>query len=225
MNPKPSKDFYNRDVWIFDLDQTLYPYESSVIQQVDDRIAVYCRDFFKTDYAKAHALRADFHRQYGTTLGGLMTCAHFDAEDYLHYVHDVDYSELAPCDRLKTALENLPGRKIVYTNGSRKHAETVLDKRGLSDIFEDIHDIAAADYRAKPCVRAFQKFLTDYKIEAEKAVFFDDKRENVLTAESLGVTGAVVLEGLTPNTPAVAHERLTVYNLSKFLENFGRESV
>ena len=50
-----------------------------------------------------------------------------------------------PNPALGDAIEQLPGRKLILTNGTRKHAEAVMRRLDIDRHFEDVFDIAAAD--------------------------------------------------------------------------------
>lgn len=46
-----------------------------------------------------------------------------DPDDFLEKVHDIDYTWLKPDPELGEAIKALPGRKFIFTNGNRSHAE------------------------------------------------------------------------------------------------------
>ncbi len=78
---------------------------------------------------------------------------------FLEYVHDIDLSVVPDMPDLAAAISALPGRRLIFTNGSRRHAENVAAKLGVLDLFEDICDIAAMDYVPKPERDAFDRML------------------------------------------------------------------
>ena len=110
---------------MFDLDNTLYPHHL-LWQQVDDRIRAYVAEFLKVSKDEAFRVQKDYYKRYGTTMRGLMTEHGLDPDDYLEYVHQIDHSPLEPNPALGAALEKLPGRKLILTNGTRKHADAVM---------------------------------------------------------------------------------------------------
>ena len=89
MSPATHPDFGHVDTWIFDLDLTLYAPEHNIMEQVRNRIAAFVEDYFKVDGERAHQIRYDYWRKYGTTLGGLMAEHAVDPHGYLDFVHDV----------------------------------------------------------------------------------------------------------------------------------------
>ena len=214
----PFNTQYN--TFIFDLDQTLYPYNSQIIRHIDTKIALYCQNIFKVSLAEAQIIRENYFRLYGTTLGGLLQETNIDAEDYLDFVHDVDYSDLNICPYLEASLKNLTGRKIIYTNATTEHAQRVLEKRGIAGYFENIFDIRHSGFRAKPCPSAFQDFIKKYHIPPKTSVFFDDNIANIRTAKQLGITAYHIREGEIPDNAIQDTEFPIIYNMAEFLTNY-----
>ena len=107
---------------MFDLDNTLYPHHVNLWQQVDARIRDFVADYLKVTPEQAFLIQKDYYKRYGTTMRGLMTEHGLRADDYLHYVHLIDHSPLEANPPLGAAIEKLPGRKLILTNGSRDHA-------------------------------------------------------------------------------------------------------
>jgi putative hydrolase of the HAD superfamily len=120
------------DTWVFDLDNTLYPHHLNLWQQVDERIRDYIADFLKVTREEAFRVQKDYYRRYGTSMRGLMTEHGMKPDDFLDFVHQIDHSPLTPNAALGAAIERLPGRKLILTNGTRRHADAVL-ARGGSD--------------------------------------------------------------------------------------------
>jgi putative hydrolase of the HAD superfamily len=117
-------------------------------------------------------------------------------DDYLDFVHEIDHSPLVPNQALGAALERLPGRKLILTNGTRKHAEAVMRRLDVHHHFEDVFDIAAADLDPKPLPQVYERFLARHKVNAAKAAMFEDLARNLETPHALGmVTVLVVPEG------------------------------
>ena len=111
------------DCWVFDLDNTLYPASCRLFDQVDRRIGEYVQQLLKLDPVAARALQKQYFRDHRTTLNGLMIHHRIRPEDFLDFVHAIDLSPVAEDRRLDAALDRLPGRKVIYTNGSVRHAE------------------------------------------------------------------------------------------------------
>lgn len=178
--------------WVFDLDNTLYPAECNLFAQVDQRMAAYIAE--KLDVALDHAryLQKDYYKRFGTTLNGLMKLHGFDPEPFLDYVHDIDIGSVEASPELHRAIAALPGRRFIYTNGSRNHAEGVAGKLGILALFDDITDIAANDYCPKPDIKGYEKFLGRHGLEAERTAMFDDIPLNLEAPYQLGMTTVLV---------------------------------
>jgi len=138
------RDFGAVETWVFDLDNTLYPHHLNLWQQVDVRIRDYIADFLKVTHEEAFRLQKDLYRRYGTSLRGLMEEHGVDPDEFLDVVHQIDHSPLTPNPDLGAAIARLPGRKLILTNGTRRHAEAVMRRLDIERHFEDVFDIAAA---------------------------------------------------------------------------------
>src|SRR5512139_3416063 len=137
-------------VWIFDLDNTLYPAECNLFAQVDQRMGEFIAKHLGVPFEYARHLQKSYYRQFGTTLAGLMRVHKMHPEPFLDYVHDIDVSVVPESPQLRAAIDRLPGRKLIFTNGSRAHAERVAGKLGVLDLFEGISDIASCEFEPKP---------------------------------------------------------------------------
>jgi putative hydrolase of the HAD superfamily len=187
------------DVLIFDLDNTLYPAEKHLFGLIDVRINRYMTEVVGIPAAKVDALRREYWRLYGVTLQGLIRHHGVDPEDYLHYVHDVDVnSRLSPDLALRTALDNLPHRKAVFTNGSVCHAGRVLSALGIEDIFEEVYDIRVAEYLPKPWPEPYHAVLEKLGTTPDRCIMIEDSRDNLKTAKNLGMGTILVGAGAKP---------------------------
>ena len=141
--------FDDRNVWVFDLDNTLYPAECDLFSLVSDKMNEFIQNCLKVDLETAKSIRREYYLTYGTTLAGLMKVHNVQPDGFLDFVHDIDHSVLEENQSLRAAISRLPGRKLIYTNGSTSHAEGVAGKIGILDLFEDIFDIKASNYIPK----------------------------------------------------------------------------
>jgi putative hydrolase of the HAD superfamily len=190
------RGFGHVETWVFDLDNTLYQHHLNVWQQVDERIRSYVSDFLKVSKDEAFRVQKDYYQRYGTTMRGLMAEHGLKPDDYLEFVHAIDHSPLKPNPALGAALERLPGRKLILTNGTRKHAEAVMRRLDVHHHFEDVFDIAAADLDPKPLPRVYERFLARHQVDSHKAAMFEDLARNQETPHALGmVTVLIVPEG------------------------------
>jgi putative hydrolase of the HAD superfamily len=181
-------DFRHVDVWIFDLDNTLYDASSGVFPQIDRNMKRFLMAEFGLDEASAHAYQKELYRDYGTTLSGLMVRHGLKPERYLDHVHDIDLAGLNADAALAAALKRLPGRKAIFTNASRGHAENIAARLGILDQFDAIFDIVTADYRPKPDPLCYGRVLSHYAAEGRRAAMFEDIKRNLKPAAALGMT-------------------------------------
>lgn len=203
MNVKPSleshlsspesRTFVHVDTWIFDLDNTLYPHSSRVWPQIDERITLYIADMFGLDAISARALQKFFYHKYGTTLRALIDEYAIDPHDFLDFAHDIDHTDIELNASLGEAIEQLPGRKLILTNGSRKHAENVARKIGILDHFEDVFDIADANFVPKPERRAYERFLDKHGVDPARSAMFEDIARNLSVPHALGMTTTLIV--------------------------------
>jgi putative hydrolase of the HAD superfamily len=183
------RGFGHVEIWVFDLDNTLYPADCDLFSQIDKRMGAFIAETFGITLKEANELRHRYYVEHGTTLAGLVRMHGVSPHEFLDYVHDIDLGVVAPSPELAAAIDALPGRKFVFTNGSRGHAEAVARKLGVLDRFEDIFDIHALEYvNPKPSREAFDRFLTVHGISAPRAAMFDDLPHNLETAHAVGMT-------------------------------------
>lgn len=183
-----SSALFDARCWVFDLDNTLYPARCNLFVQVDRRIQEFIMNLFGAGPEEARRIQKSFFHEYGTTLSGLMLNHGVDPAEYLHYVHDIDVSPVEPNPVLCDLLERLPGRKLVYTNGSVPHADRVLERLGVARHFSGVFDIVAAGYVPKPEASAFDAFVKLHEIEPRTAVMVEDIARNLVPAHALGMT-------------------------------------
>lgn len=190
--------------WVFDLDNTLYSPAVRLFDQIEARMNAYVGRVTGLAKDEAAHLRRDYWARYGTTLAGLMTHHDVDPEDYLIDVHDIAFDALTPDPHLAELIATLPGRRIVYTNGSAPYAAQVLKARGLDAAFDAIYGVEHAQYAPKPRAEAFDRiFALDGLVPAEAAMFEDDPR-NLAAPHALGMRTVHVAPEATP-APYIHH--------------------
>lgn len=177
----------NRDTYVFDLDNTLYPAESNLFAQVDVKIGEYVQNFLSLDPVAARKVQKGYLLEHGTTLGGLMANHNVDPQHYLDAVHDIDLSPIANNPALRKTLQSIDGRRLVFTNADQPYAERVLDRLGIGDLFEGIFDIHAASLAPKPRPHVYDMFLKRHGVDPNKAIMFEDMVRNLIPAHNLGM--------------------------------------
>ena len=180
------------ETWIFDLDNTLYPASCRLFDQIDSRMGAFIADLLKVDRVEARRIQKDFFFRHGTTLRGLMIEHAVDPDSFLDYVHDIDHSPVPPNGALAAALEGLPGRKLVFTNGTVAHAEKVMARLGVEGHFHGVFDIVHSDYIPKPARGPYEKFIARHAIDPARAAMFEDIARNLEVPAALGMTTVLV---------------------------------
>jgi putative hydrolase of the HAD superfamily len=191
------RSFDGVETWVFDLDNTLYPHHLNLWQQVDERIRDYIANFLKVSPDEAFRVQKDYYRRYGTSMRGLMEEHGLNPDEFLEVVHQIDHSPLTPNPELGAAIARLPGRKLILTNGTRRHAEAVMNRLGISEHFEDVFDIAAAELEPKPRPSVYDRFLARHNVDPRKAAIFEDLARNLEVPHALGMITVLVVPGGT----------------------------
>jgi len=178
------------ETWVFDLDNTLYPSSCNLFAEAEARMAAFIVAELKLDQDAAHALRRRFFLDHGTTLRGLMLEHGIEPQRFLDYVHDIDLSPVPPDPALAAALAALPGRKVIFTNGTEDYARRLVERIGLDGHFIGIHDIAACAYVPKPDPSGYDLLLRRHNIDPATALMVEDMARNLVPAAALGMTTA-----------------------------------
>ena len=175
------------DSWIFDLDNSLYPASADLFALIDLRMGAFIQQLLGCDHEEARRVQKGYFHEHGTTLAGLMAAHGTDPHEFLAFVHDIDLARLAADPKLVAALDRLPGRKFVFTNGDEAYARRVLDRLGLANAFDGLHDIHAMGYVPKPDPRAYSDMCERHRIAPARALFADDMARNLEPAKALGM--------------------------------------
>ena len=184
----------NVDTWIFDLDNTLYSARFGFFDQVTDRMTIYIAEFLGLGQDQARALQKQYYLEHGTTLNGLMKIHDCDPEEFLAFVHDIDWSPIPENPDLARTLEELPGRKLIFTNGDEPHALRAMERLGVAGCFEAVFDIVASGYIPKPDPVVYQALIRRHDIDPARAIYFEDLARNLKPAKDLGMTTVLVGE-------------------------------
>jgi putative hydrolase of the HAD superfamily len=192
-SPSLRRGFARVNTWVFDLDNTLYPPHSDLWPQIDQRIALYLCEMFGIDGLSARALQKHWYSRYGTTLKALMDEYDIDAEEFLSFAHQIDRSRLEPRPLLSDAIGDLPGRKLIFTNGSRQHALDTARALGIERHFEAVFDIAEAGFEPKPRMTAYRRFLDRHGVDPQRSAMFEDLEKNLQAPHELGMTTVLVV--------------------------------
>jgi putative hydrolase of the HAD superfamily len=185
--------FSHIDTWVFDLDNTLYPLHVNLWQLVVARIGEFVSRWLNVTPEEARKVQKDYYLRFGTTMRGMMTLHGVSADDYLAYVHKIDHSPLEPNPALGEAIAELPGRKLILTNGSVDHVDAVLARLGFAAHFDAVFDIIAAEFEPKPAPQTYRRFLDQHAVDPTRAAMFEDLARNLAVPHELGMTTVLVV--------------------------------
>ncbi|SFL60385.1 pyrimidine 5'-nucleotidase [Shimia aestuarii] len=183
----PKESFVHVSTWVFDLDNTLYPPQARLFDQIEVRMTRFVMQALGVDQPKADHLRRHYWATYGTTLAGLMREHDVDPGPYLTEVHDISLDHLEPDAQLAAHIRALPGRAIVYTNGTAPYAERVLAARGLDGLFDAVYGVEHAGFRPKPEREAYETVFKIDGVDTETAAMFEDDPRNLQAPHEMGM--------------------------------------
>ena len=214
------KDLSKIKFWLFDLDNTLYDGATKVFDQVDKKMSKFISEKLNVSLEEARKIQKSYFQEYNTTLNGMIKNHKIDADEFLEFVHDVDLEFLKKDEPLKTEIEKLKGKKIIFTNGSKAHASNVTSRIGIEQLFDGVFDIVDSDFYPKPSLEPYKKIIENYKIVPEYCIFFEDIARNLKPAYELGMK-TVWIENNEPWAAKYSDEEFVNYktgSLTKFLK-------
>lgn len=178
---------------LFDLDETLYPKETGLMDVVNQRINDYMRLRLGIPASQVLELRERYYRRYGTTSRGLYRHHHLDVHDYLVYVHDLPVEEyLLPDPFLDEVLGSIEAEKAVFTNSPRDYVQRVLRALGVERHFDRIFDIYFLEQINKPDKRAYLKVIKALETDGQDCLIVDDLATNLKPGKELGMVTVLV---------------------------------
>ena len=206
--------------WIFDLDNTLYSGETRVFEQVDKRMSKYISEKLNVSILEAKEIQKNYFYKYNTTLNGMMKNHKIEANEFLEFVHDIDIDFLKKDMPLGEELRKLEGKKIIFTNGSKKHALNVSQRIGIDQYFDDIFDIVDCNFIPKPKMEPYKKLVEKHKIDPNLCVLIEDIARNLKPAYEMGMK-TVWIENKEPWAAKFSDSDFINYrtkNLTEFLK-------
>ena len=213
------KDLQSIKFWIFDLDNTLYSGNTRVFEQVDKKMTEYISKKLKVDKEEAKKIQKNYFHKYNTTLNGMIKNHKINAHEFLEFVHDINIEFLQKDPNLAKEIERLDGIKIIFTNGSRKHALNVTKRLGVDQFFDDIFDIVDCNFIPKPLIEPYKKLVEKHKIDPKLCVLVEDIARNLKPAYEMGMK-TVWIENNEPWASKFSDSNFVNYrtsNLPEFL--------
>jgi len=214
------KELQTIKYWIFDLDNTLYSGKTKVFEQVDKKMSKFISDKLNISISEAKKIQKNYFYEYNTTLNGMIKNHKIDANEFLEFVHDIDIDFLEKDSELAEELKKLVGKKIIFTNGSRKHAVNVTKKIGIDQYFDDIFDIVDCEFVPKPAIEPYNKLVKKHKIDPKLCLLVEDIARNLKPAYEMGMK-TVWIENDEPWASKFSNSNFINYktnNLSEFLK-------
>jgi len=181
------KSFRSIKYWIFDLDNTLYSGKTKVFEQVDKKMSKYISDKLNISIDEAKKIQKNYFHKYNTTLNGMIKNHKINPEEFLESVHDINIDFLQKDLELAKEMEKLEGKKIIFTNGSKKHAINVTKRIGINQYFDDIFDIVDSDFIPKPAIEPYKKLVEKHKIDPKLWALVEDIARNLKPAYEMGM--------------------------------------
>ena len=181
------KELKSIKYWIFDLDNTLYSGKTRVFEQVSKKMSEYISKKLNVSVVEAKEIQKNYFHEYNTTLNGMIKNHKIDADEFLEFVHNIDIDFLKKDLILGEELKKLDGKKIIFTNGSRKHALNVTKRIGINQYFDDIFDIIDSEFVPKPAIQPYKKLVEKHKIDPKLCGFVEDIARNLKPAYEMGM--------------------------------------
>ena len=170
------------------------------------------------DEVAATRLRQQYWSRYGATLLGLMRHHDVDPDHFLWHTHQfTDIDRMVVAERgLKTMLQRLPGRKILFSNAPRHYVDTLLAILGIDHCFSSIYTIERLRYRPKPAISGFLRLLRHERLDPHRCIMVEDTLDNLKTARALRMK-TVWVSTRTRRSPYVDVQITSILDLPKRL--------
>jgi len=214
------KDLQSIKFWLFDLDNTLYSGKTKVFEQVDKKMSKYISAKLNVSIEEAKKIQKNYFYEYNTTLNGMIKNHQIDANEFLEFVHDIDIDFLKKDLKLAEEIKKLDGKKIIFTNGPRKHALNVTKRIGIDQLFDDVFDIVDSKFIPKPAIEPYKKLVEKHKIDPKLCVFIEDIARNLKPAYEMGMK-TIWIKNEEPWAKKFSDSNFVNYkvnNLSEFLK-------
>ena len=217
------------DTWIFDLDNTLYSADSGIFQQVHELMGKFIKDYLNVDLIEAKEIQRKYYKKHGTTLRGMMDNHGVDPDYFLSEVHKLDYSIVGPNKKLNQELNNLKGKKIIYTNANMQHVSSILEKIELNGFFDHVFDIKMANYIPKPEIKPYKQIIKEFDLKPTKCAMFDDIAKNLVPAKKVEFTSIWIDAGYENFSDDIKSSKeyldYETKDLSVFIEEVNRGTI
>ena len=189
---------------------------------VSKRMTLFIQEKLGLDEKKAKELQTNYFYKYNTSLNGLMLHHNVIGDEFLKYVHDIDISFMKEDKIMRNELENLNMEKFIFTNGSAEHAQNILTRLGIYDLFgkEKVFDIKDAGYVPKPEAQTFDLMVKKFGINPKETIYIEDIAKNLSIGFERGCTTVWLINDehfgkIDSDKDYISHK---IENLSLFLK-------
>ena len=198
LNKKPTNEssVETRDIMIFDLGSVLIDGDFKQSLLNDIRIP----NEYVDDLIKYWIIKEDSSFTETCTKKEYMDKVYENTPKELHrlipIVAEISINYLKPLDWTYSLINNLreKGYDIYYlSNWNKWSVKEILKTTETMDFLKDL-DGGVFSYETgymKPDKRIYEFFIKKYNIDPNRAIFFDDKKENIEAAEKFGIRGVL----------------------------------
>lgn len=207
----------HQKVWLFDLDNTLHNASQAIFPALNANMNVYMRQLFKqqglqkTD-EEVDALRRYYWRYYGATLSGLVRHHQVDMVHFLqetHQFHQLEAMIFAE-KRVRHIVKNLPGYKVVLTNGPYAYAMKVLHHLGIAECFDQVVSVESMHVHRqlypKPSRRFLKCLMAKHGWTPQQCILVEDTLSNLKEAKKEQLKTVWMTRFLKSN-PRLSHQQ------------------
>jgi putative hydrolase of the HAD superfamily len=169
-----------------------------IFPHINRSMTAYLQEYLHLDEEAANEMRMDYWQRYGATLSGLIKHHDTDPDHFLWHTHQFPaLKEMVLREpRLRRVLQQLPGKKLVFSNAPQHYAQAVLKLLRIEDLFDDVFAIEHAHYRPKPQRQGFVRLLRKHRLQPSQCVMVEDSADNLQTAKYLGMQTIWVSDAL-----------------------------
>jgi len=186
------KRFEHIDVWLFDLDNTLYSHTSGFMDIFVEQLRRVAANHLGVSIEEMQRVRETLISRYGVPFKGYRQDYNMDMDKYIEEAFDLDLSLLEPCPKTREIIQKIPGKKVIFSNSPALHVHRVLKHLGLDDLFEEVFDVTQVDFEVKPGQIFYDYVLEKLQVPAEKCAMVEDSAKNLEPARAMGMTTILV---------------------------------
>lgn len=189
----------NIDVFIFDLDDTLYPHGQFLTsQKFFEILNAYVAEVNGLSLEETNRISKEYLAQgidkdiEDDVIKFWQRDWNFNLRDFNDRIDAVDISHMSPCVQTLTLLEKLPVRKVIFTNAHRTHAERMITHLGLETHIEHVCDYITRGQRVKPMPDIYHELVDRLNVSPEACVMVEDRHVNLRPAKAMGMHTVLV---------------------------------